>query len=273
MFQTLQTPPAPKQGDTVVKALLGAVIAVCAVGIAAGVVYLLRTYVIDPEPRTFDEAVALAARNVAADGDGGGQGALVDFDSLVQLAGNSDLYAWVHVLGTSVSSAVCQSPTDDAFYRDHDATGAQDPDGCVYSESSANGTAFADAVTVLYGNNNEDGTGFASLHSFEDADFFAGHDTVRVYTPGHVRIYRIVSAFTGDATPVMTRYYYFTKESKHKEFLKLIQDPTGLTVNKREVDGIGLDSNILVLSTYNGGALEENSRYLVCGVMVDDRAA
>lgn len=273
MSQQPQTTDAAS-GASRVRAALWALIVVCIAGIIACVAYLYVKHLppMLASASTFDEGIEAAASSVAAD-DEADQVTALDFDKLAQLAENTDVYAWVHVSGTSVSTVVCQSPTNDAFYADHDATGAQDDAGCAYSEASANTTSFDDAVTVLYGNNNDDGSGFASLHNFEDASFFDEHDSIRVYSAGHVHTYRIVSAFTADDMSLMTRYYYFTKQSKHKEFLKLMQDPTGLSANKRDVDGIDTDSKVLVLSTQNGGALAQNSRYLVCGVMVDDRAA
>lgn len=275
---TLASEPSRRPGVTdgrspLPNVLLVLVIVVCLAGAGMGGVYLYHALSAPQHVQEQEEQPPATRQEVSAvlEAGEGLVDAPINFEGLVAEADNTDLYAWLYVPGTTVSYPVCQSPTNDEFYQDHDETGAATEGGAVYSEASANARDFQDPVTVLYGNNCDDGSMFASLHNFEDAQFFSDHPTMRVYVPGHVYTYEIISAFTTDDTHIMYRYYYFTEKSKHKEFLRLVKNPTGISVNRRPVEGVTTKSKILVLSTHNEGALSEHGRYLVCGVMTDDQ--
>lgn len=258
-----------KKRNTALIVVLVIVIIACLVGAACGGMYLYRVYS-EAQQQDVEGQLPATPEELASD-DTQLVDNPIDFGSVITEANNSDIYAWIYIPGTAVNYPVCQSPTNDAFYLDHDETGAEAVLGAIYSEASANSTDFQDPVTILYGHNGVDDLMFGSLHDFEDKQFFKKHKKMYVYTPGHIYTYKIISAFTTDDTHIMYRYYYFTKASKHKEFLKLIQNPESITVNKRTVEGIDTDSNILVLSTCNTGALSQYGRYLVCGVMIDDQ--
>lgn len=266
-----QQPGAPKKRNKVLIAALVVVVVVCLAGAAAGGLYLYRVY--SEAQQAGGSSVPATTDELLANQDDSEElvDNPVDFGEIITEANNSDIYAWIYVPGTEVNYPVCQSPTNDEFYLDHDETGADAVLGAVYSEASANSTDFQDPVTILYGHNGVDDTMFGSLHDFEDKQFFKQHKKIYIYTPGHIYTYKIISAFTTDDTHIMYRYYYFTKKSKHKEFLKLIQNPDSISVNKRSVKGIDTDSKILVLSTCNTGALSQYGRYIVCGVMTDDQ--
>lgn len=181
---------------------------------------------------------------------------------------NPDIYAWIYVPNTNVNHAILQRPGDNTFYLEHDEDGAESELGAVFTEDF-NTMDFQDAVTMVYGHNIKDGLMFATLHYFEDPAFFADNDKFYIYAPGHIYTYRIVSAFTTDDRHVLYRYGYFQTYDQLREFEQEVLDPHSLQQNTREI-ALDDSSKLVVLSTCNTGALEENGRYLVCGVMTDD---
>lgn len=182
---------------------------------------------------------------------------------------NEDIYAWIYVPGTKVNYAVLQHPTDNSFYLDHDEDGESAIQGSIFSENY-NTKDFQDAVTLLYGHNSNEQAMFSTLHFFEDKKFFKKNKKFYIYAPGHIYTYKIVSAFTTDDRHILYKYKYFQTYEQLREFEEDIQDPHSILQHTRKVK-MDDDSKIVVLSTCNTGALSKYGRFIVCGVMTNDR--
>lgn len=188
----------------------------------------------------------------------------LSFDELTEK--NPDIYAWLYIPGTNVDYPVCQSLAgDDNFYLDHNIYKEYQFSGTIYSQSM-NSREFDDPVTVLYGHNMLNGSMFASLHNFEDEDFFKEHNTAFVITKDKLLTYLIYSAYSYDDRHILNSFY-MQDESSFQSYLDSTLDPHSYDANVRE--GVELDKNnkILTLSTCTNGA--SNTRYLVQGVLVD----
>ena len=72
---------------------------------------------------------------------------------------NPDVYAWISIPGTDIDAPVLQHSEDNSFYAAHDAEGEENPAGALYTENY-NHTNFDDPLTVIYGNDNQDGSMF-----------------------------------------------------------------------------------------------------------------
>ena len=263
--------PVQKRGASKVVVVLVLVIVACLVGAGFGFYSMTKTAEqIDTvkneqkvTPATPSEesssASSQAAKELVANP--------INFEELK--AQNEDVYAWLYIPGTQVSYAVVQHPTDNTFYLNHDETKAESVAGALFSEDY-NTTDFQDAVTLIYGHNIADDLMFASLHYFEDPAFFNDNTKFYIYTPGHIYTYDIVSAFTTDDRHVLYRYNYFQTYDALRSFEQEILDPHALVQNVRETE-LNDSSKLVVLSTCNTGEFSENSRFLVCGVMIDDQ--
>ncbi len=187
----------------------------------------------------------------------------IDFESLKSV--NDDVYAWVKVPNTKVNYPVAQSQIDDNYYLNKSIEKKYLFAGMIYTQS-CNKLDFSDPVTVLYGHNMRNGTMFASLHSFENKNFFDKNSVFYIYTEKHVLTYKIVSAFKYDNRHIMNSFN-FANPDDLAEFQQTVSDPDSLVKNVRK--GIKLDENskIVVLSTCIGN---RNARYLVCGVLEKD---
>jgi len=191
----------------------------------------------------------------------------VDFDELNDI--NTDVYAWIYIPGTEVDYPVAQSISDrdDSFYLSHNIYRQYQFSGTIYSEIS-NHIDFHDPVTVLYGHNMLNGSMFASLHKFEDEEFFKEHNTAFILTKDKVYTYLIYSAYTFDDRHILNSYD-FQDPSAFKEYLDSTLDPHSYDDNVREGIELDTDHRILTLSTCTNGAA--NTRYLVQGVLADER--
>lgn len=133
----------------------------------------------------------------------------IDFKSLQQQ--NSDIYSWIYIPNTNVNYPVLQSHLDDNLYLDHDIYKNYSFSGSIYSQM-CNKRDYSDRVTVLYGHNMANGSMFATLHRFYDADFFNKNRYIYVYTPDRKLTYEIVSAFEYDNRHIMNTVLQQTKE-------------------------------------------------------------
>lgn len=188
----------------------------------------------------------------------------LSFDELMKK--NKDIYAWLYVPNTNVDYPVCQSSDgNDDFYLDHNIYKEYQFSGTIYSQT-LNKRDFNDPVTVLYGHNMLNGSMFASLHKFEDEDFFKKNNTIFVYTKDKLLTYLIYSAYTYD-----DRHILYSFDMRNEKELKSYQDstldPHTYGGNVRKGITLDKDSKILTLSTCTNGGGE--TRYLVQGVLVD----
>lgn len=191
----------------------------------------------------------------------------IDFDEWQKK--NDEIYAWIKVDGTEVDYPIVQSGTDDDFYLRHSAADKSwVASGAIFTQSH-NTKTFNDSVTVIYGHNGYSESMFTSLHKFEKKDFFDEHPYFYIYMPQRKLTYQVVSAFKYDDRHIMNSFD-FQDSNVLADFQKMIQDHSSSLKNVREdLDTeINSESKLVVLSTCITG--QKSSRYLVCGVLVND---
>lgn len=191
----------------------------------------------------------------------------VNFYELMEI--NPDIYAWIYIPNTNVDYPIAQSEkgVSDSFYLDHNVYKNYQFSGTIYSEKQ-NAKDFSDPCTVLYGHNMLNGSMFASLHNFNDKEFFDNNNTIFVFTEDKLYTYLIYSAYQYDDRHILNSFD-MNDASSFREYLDstLLQRP--YYCNVREDIRLSTDDRILTLSTcMNGGG---NVRYLVQGVLVDEQ--
>lgn len=191
----------------------------------------------------------------------------VNFYELMEI--NPDIYAWIYIPNTNVDYPIAQSEkgVSDSFYLDHNVYKNYQFSGTIYSEKQ-NAKDFSDPCTILYGHNMLNGSMFASLHNFNDKEFFDNNNTIFVFTEDKLYTYLIYSAYQYDDRHILNSFD-MNDASSFREYLDstLLERP--YYCNVREDIRLSTDDRILTLSTcMNGGG---NVRYLVQGVLVDEQ--
>ena len=199
------------------------------------------------------------------DGNNGGASKeiLPSFKKLLEI--NPDTVGYLKIDGTAIDYPVVKGKDND-YYLTHDFYGEKSKSGsvmmdcnCVVSPDGNSGNM------VLYGHNMANGSMFATLHRFYDADFFNKNRYIYVYTPDRKLTYEIVSAFEYDNRHIMNSFD-FSDDNVFSDYLNMIKNPHSVSVNKRNTE-LTTDDKILVLSTcLNSG----DGRYLVQGVLKKD---
>lgn len=186
----------------------------------------------------------------------------IDWENL--RATNPDIYAWVYVPDTNIDYPVLQHPDDDLYYLNHNLDGSQGYPGCVYTEPTFNSKTFQDNVTVMYGHNMKNGTMFASLHNFENKEFFDGERMIYVYTPEGNYAYEVFSAFDLDDRHLLSGYSLYPAEALERYQKAIFSSANGYF---KDID-IEDDTRILTLSTCATGGRNE-VRYMIQGVRLN----
>lgn len=180
---------------------------------------------------------------------------------------NSDIYSWIYIPNTNVDYAVVQpsGSEGDDFYLNRNLKKEYEFAGSIYSEMQ-NAEDFSDPVTLLYGHNMLNGSMFATLHKFEDKDFFKKNKYMYIYMPQRRLTYKIYAAYVYDDRHILNSFD-FSDKAVFTDYLEYTLNPDSMTKNTRKAD-LDVNSKILTLSTCTNGA--EDTRYLVQGVLIKD---
>lgn len=246
-------------------------IVVCVAGGIAGGMYLLNTYsqIKDAENSQNLIPEIPSSDSGATPQQGDAKAGKIDFAALKE--SNPDIYGWIYIPGTHVNYPVCQNPQQNDYYLTHSATGAESQVGAIFSEAQFNHPNFDDKVTVLYGHNGFADTMFSDLHEYEHQEYFDDHDRIYLFTPDHVYTYQVFSTFSAGERHIMDAFNFQTDEG-FMTFVNYLKDPGAIDQHVEDVD-IDANDKLLVLSTCSPGVLESQGRYLVCGVLIDDKPA
>ena len=182
---------------------------------------------------------------------------------------NEEIYAWIYIPNTNVDYPILQSSEDDLYYLRRGLDKNYDLGGVLFTQS-CNRRDFTDPVTVIYGHNMTgypaETSMFATLHNFEDVDFFKNNDTFYIYIPGHILTYKIVSAYKYDDRHIMNSFNFADPEVV-REYFDGVMNPMSIPMNVREGVELKDDDRLVVLST----CMSDNSfRFLVNGVLIKD---
>lgn len=190
----------------------------------------------------------------------------IDFAALA--AENEDVVGWIRIPGTTIDYPILQSGPEDEedFYLTHGWDKKRQKAGCIYIQKM-NSPHFTDPNTVIGGHYMANGTMFADLHQFRKEAFFNEHDTVYIYTPGHILTYRIYSAFVYDDRHILNSFD-FDNKADFAAFLAETLDPASMARRMREGVNVTTDDRIISLCTCT---MRDGERYLVEGVLINDQ--
>ena len=108
-----------------------------------------------------------------------------------------EVIARLLIKNLDIDFPVCQG-SDNAFYLDHDYTGAYHPFGAVFLDKE-NDQALEDENSVLYGHNVTSGAVFHALEAYRDPAYVKEHPEIVVDTLDARCIYSIVAVYEADA--------------------------------------------------------------------------
>ena len=160
-----------------------------------------------------------------------------------------DIYAWIEIPGTDIDDpiAYCED-SDDPFYFTHDMEGNPSEKGMIITDS-LNGRDFSDPVTLIYGHNPKDGTLFAQLQAFRDADFFDKHDTINIYVDDAELVYKVYACYIGSSDHILMSNDFGNPES-FADYFDSVKDVRDLSLNIRQEAKPAFNDHVITLVTH-----------------------
>ena len=178
-----------------------------------------------------------------------------------------DVYAWIDVPGTEIyyPVAYCED-SDKPFYFTHDIDGNPSEKGMVITDSM-NTADFSEPMTLVYGQNPDDGTVFAQLHRFRDAGFFDEHEKFSIYLDDVQLIYRIYACYIDSDDHIFVTYDFYDPEG-FTGYFDHIGEIRDLSMNIRTKARPELGDRVVALITHCD---DESKRLFVVGVLDEVR--
>lgn len=187
----------------------------------------------------------------------------IDFEGLMETAPHA--YAWLYIPGTDIDYPIIQHPEEPDYYLRRTPEGKDATAGSIFTQLY-NSTDWTDNNTVIYGHNMRNGSMFATLHNFEEKEFFDENENVYIYSPdGTIRVYQVFGAFEFGDLHLMLSYAMNT-ESGYKDFLSGLSELTNPDNLFREGVEVTTEDKIITLSTCIRG--KENNRFLVTAKLI-----
>lgn len=183
---------------------------------------------------------------------------VLDFDGLQELC--PDIYAWIYVPDTVIDYPVVQRAGDADYYLRRDLQGNRLTAGTLFTQYY-NHKDWLDNLTIIYGHNMHDGSMFASLHYYEDSQFFEEHPYIYIYTPEYTLVYEVFAAHEYSNTHLLLNFT-MNDHSTFAQYLEQILSLNGIHDNINHDLDVTADDRVLVLSTCMSSDRNEY-RYLV----------
>lgn len=172
---------------------------------------------------------------------------------------NPDIYAWLYIPDTGIDEALLQHPEDGFYYLTHNSKGEDDENGALFTQLF-NSRDFSDNVTVIYGHNGENDTGFSRLKLFADPEFFKSHPYIFVYTKDAVLLYETFAAYESD-DKLIVMFYQTADDDMYHIYLERLEEIAGISSNLNKEHWPAFSDKILTLST--GVTGKADRRFLV----------
>jgi sortase B len=176
----------------------------------------------------------------------------IDFTGL--RAQSKDYVGWIYCPNTKINYPIAY--TDDNFYYlDHIPGDIENANGTIFIDCR-NASDLSDKNTCIYGHNMNDGSMFASLRNYRDANYYPEHPVMYLSTPDFNYRLDLVAGFITEPTS----FAYATNFDTADQFLGHIQLVKDLSTFQSDVQ-VSETDRIVTLSTCTYEY--EDARYVV----------
>jgi len=164
----------------------------------------------------------------------------VNFEALNEI--NEDVTGWILVPGADISYPILQGRTNDTYLWTA-YTGGYAKTGSIFSDYRGE-RDFSDKNTVIYGHNMKDGSMFAPLMNYKDAEWLSEHDFFYILTEEGARCYEVFAVVICDA---LDEIYTFDFEND-AEFSAWLDRARSMALNTHGTAPTA-ESSVVTLST------------------------
>ena len=136
---------------------------------------------------------------------------------------NEDMVGWISIAGTKLNYPVMQTTNNPNFYLKHNFEKAYSDLGTPYIQENCN--LLESDNLVIYGHHMNDGSMFADLCKYTDADFCKEHPEIAFDTLSNLGKYEVVAAFKFNTNRETFKYNEYTlmDEAQFAEFMENVR--------------------------------------------------
>ena len=136
---------------------------------------------------------------------------------------NNDFIGWIKIDGTNVNYPVMQTPNKPDFYLKRSFDKSYSDYGVPYIDEACM-TGISNNL-VIYGHHMNDGSMFADLCEYTDADFCKEHPTIAFDTLSNLGKYEVIAAFKFNTNRETFKYNEYTlmDEVQFAEFMENVR--------------------------------------------------
>lgn len=182
---------------------------------------------------------------------------VVDFESLYKI--NEDVVGWIYIEDTVINYPLVQG-TDNKRYVERMVDGRYNAAGSIFLDYR-NSWDFSDKNSVLYGHNMKNGSMFAQILKYRDAEFFEAHPIGMIITPERKFRFEVIAGYVTDVYDDAWQLSFADDDT----FLQWLQDSMNRSVIGGTFD-IDVSDRIVTLSTCTY-EFEDARFILVCRIM------
>lgn len=181
----------------------------------------------------------------------------VSFDVPALKAINADTKGYLFADGV-LSYPVVQCDNN-SYYLEHLFDGTPNSCGCLFIDSSIS-EAFEARNCIIYGHDMRDGSMFAALHYYADANFYNEHKEFHVFTEEHHYVYKVMSAFVTNLDGIV----YRTTFSSDEDFVSFLNTVAGACPYETDYGELTADRKVITMSTCVGN--DDDHRLVVVAI-------
>lgn len=174
---------------------------------------------------------------------------------------NEEIVGWISVEGTKLNNPILQSEDND-FYLNRNFKGENSRAGSVFMDYR-NDVTDMNRNTVIYGHAMKNDTMFGSLKKFGEQDYADEHSTIYVDTLYEGYDIEVFAAYE----TTIDFYYIETNFQTNEEFTHYLEEVESRSSIDMPVT-VGIDDQIVTLSTCNNSVNSRDKRYVVQGKLV-----
>ncbi len=177
---------------------------------------------------------------------------------------NPDFYGWIRIEGTQIDYPVMWTPQEEDYYLHRSFTGEFSYSGVPFM---GKGCTEEGHVLLIYGHHMRDGSMFADLEKYRDADFLAQHSRIDFDTLEGPAVYQAVAAFyTSVDSEDGFAFYEYAGEPDEEQFGQLTEAIGSLT--GQSLSDVEYGDSLLMLATCSYQT--QDGRFVVVAKKVTD---
>ncbi|MBQ7328495.1 MAG: class B sortase [Oscillospiraceae bacterium] len=188
---------------------------------------------------------------------------LREYAAVYQL--NPDMAGWINIPNTILNYPVVQTPGESDYYLHRDFYDKNSRHGTIFAHNNADLQTPSDIVT-LYGHNMNDGSMFASLHSYTSKEYYDKNPYIYFDTLYEHRTYQIISAFEIDITKSDFDYHNYV-DTNAFSFQNYIDNCKKLSLYDTGASAKYGDK-LLALSTCDNDYADDDVRFVIVAKLV-----